>query len=134
MVAGIFASLNESTWEHLKLVFWPMLLIAPAHWWLYGRPAGWLPGVAVRTFTAPLLIIVLFYGYTAVLGTHLLPIDLAIYGISVVAGETLGHLVMTRRFPRWVDALAGAAVLALAVAFVWFTFSPPDWFLFRPPD
>lgn len=132
-VAGIFASVNESTWQHLKLAFWPMLLIAPVQWVVYGRPSGWLPATAVRTLTAPLLIIALFYGYTALLGTHALPLDLTVYAVSVLGGEVLGHLVMDRAFPRWVRVAAGSAILAVAAAMATFTFLPPDWFLFEPP-
>ena len=31
MVVGIFAPVNESVWEHLKLTYWPMLI-----WWVAG--------------------------------------------------------------------------------------------------
>jgi hypothetical protein len=132
-VAGVFAALNESTWEHLKLAFWPMLLLAPFHWWLYDRPAGWLPATAVRVVCAPLLIIALFYGYTAILGTHHLPLDLAVFALSVIGGEILGHVVMERRTPRWLDGLAGVVILLMIGAMVAFSFAPPDWFLFEPP-
>lgn len=110
-----------------------MLLIAPVQWVVYGRPPGWLPATAVRTLTAPLLIIALFYGYTALLGTHALPLDLTVYAVSVLGGEVLGHLVMDRAFPRWVRVAAGSAILAVAAAMATFTFLPPDWFLFEPP-
>ncbi|MHB1169357.1 MAG: DUF6512 family protein [Longimicrobiales bacterium] len=132
-VAGIFAALNESTWEHLKLAFWPMLLVAPFHWWLYDRPVGWLPATAVRVVTAPLLIIVLFYGYTAILATHHLPLDLAVFALSVIGGEILGHRIMERTFDGWVHVLAGVVIVLMIAAMVAFSFAPPDWFLFEPP-
>ena len=133
-VAGIFSALNESTWEHLKLAFWPMLVLAPFHWFLYDRPRGWLPATAVRVVTAPLLIIVLFYGYTAILGTHHLPLDLTVFALSVIGGELLGHRIMESRMPRWLHALAAVVILLMVVAMVTFSFSPPDWFLFEPPS
>ena len=27
-IAALFSGVNESTWEHMKLLFWPMLLYA----------------------------------------------------------------------------------------------------------
>ena len=132
-IAGIVAPLNESTWEHLKLAFWPMLLLAPVQRRMYGDPPGWLPATAVRTISAPLLIIVLFYGYTAILGTHQLVLDIGVFVLSVFGGETLGHLLMERRFSRRGRAVAGAAIVAMAAALVTFSYRPPPGVLFAPP-
>ena len=132
-IAGIFSPLNESTWEHLKLAFWPMLLLAPLHRRMYGDPPGWLPATAIRTISAPLLIIVLFHGYTAILGTHQLPLDIVVFMVSVFGGETLGHLVMERRFARGIRAAAAAAIMLMAGALVAFSLRRPPGVLFVPP-
>lgn len=128
--AGIFAPLNESTWEHLKLAFWPMLLLAPVQRRIYGNPPGWLPATAIRTIAAPLLIIVLFHGYTAILGTHLLLLDIGVFVLSVFGGETFGHLVMKRRFSRRARAVAGVAIVLMAGSFVAYSLRAPPGVLF----
>lgn len=133
-VAGIFAPLNESTWEHLKLAFWPMLLLAPVQRRWYRNPPGWLPATAIRALSAPLLIIALFYGYVAILGTHHLPLDIGLFVLSVFGGEVLGHLVMERRCSRGVRAAALTAIVLMVAVFVAFSVRRPPGFLFAPPS
>lgn len=132
-MAGIFAPLNESTWEHLKLAFWPMLVYAFVQRVAYHRPAAWLPATAAGLVTAPLLIVLLFYGYTAILGTHHLPLDVTVYALSVLGGEAVAHLLMERTFSRRARITAAVVILVLVAAFVGFTIAPPDSFLFTPP-
>lgn len=133
-IAAILAPLNESTWEHLKLAFWPMLLFAPVQRRWYRNPPGWLPATAIRTISAPLLIIALFYGSVAILGTHHLPLDIGLFVLSVFGGEVLGHLVMERHFSRGARTAAVAAVVLMMAVFVAFSVRRPPGFLFSPPS
>ena len=75
-VVAVIAATNESTWEHLKMAFWPALLISPIQRWRYGALPGWLVGTAIRVLMPPVLIVALFYGYTSVLGTNHLVLDI----------------------------------------------------------
>ena len=64
---GLIAPVNESVWEHMKLLFFPMLLFGL--WNLKGvtdacRISAFHAGLLMGT----LLIPVLFYAYTSVLG------------------------------------------------------------------
>lgn len=111
-LVAVFASLNESVWEHMKLAFWPCLVAAVAQRWIYDRPAGW--GAAVFALLPPLLIIVIFYGYVSALGTNYFPLDLATFGVSVLGGAVASDAVYGSRPPRWLRRTAGG-VLAVAV-------------------
>lgn len=128
-VVGVFAAVSESTWEHPKLAFWPALALASLQRRLYGRPPGWLPATAVRALLPPVAIVVLFYGYTAVLGAHHLALDIGVFALAVLAGEAAGHALMRRR-PSSRARLGAAAAL---VAFATLTFDPPALFLFEAP-
>ena len=37
LVAGMFSAVNESIWEHMKLIFYPMVLFAIIEWNYIGR-------------------------------------------------------------------------------------------------
>ena len=82
---GLFFPVNESTWEHMKLVFFPMLVYGifmkqrlqqeyPCI--LSALPAGILTG--------SLLIPVIFYTYSGIIGQNFLPADIAVFIISVL--------------------------------------------------
>lgn len=128
-----FAAVNESTWEHLKLAFWPAIALAPVQRRLYGPLPGWLPGTAVRCLLPPLLIVGLFYGYTALLGTNHLALDIGIFVVAVLMGEIAGHRVMPRAAPASLRVAAAAVLIAATVAFSTLTFRRPAGFLFEDP-
>lgn len=37
MVAGLFSAVNESIWEHMKLLFYPMLLFVVMEYAVWGK-------------------------------------------------------------------------------------------------
>lgn len=132
-LVAVFAATNESTWEHLKLSFWPALALVPIQRSLYGPLPGWLPATAVRSILPSFLIVPLFYGYTALTGAHSLAADIAIFALSIFAGEFLGHALLTHEPGPRLRIPALVLLLLAAVLFSTLTFWPPNFFLFDPP-
>lgn len=132
-VVAVIAATNESTWEHLKLAFWPALALAPLQRKLYGACPGWLPATAIRCILPSLSIVGLFYGYTALAGSHHLVADLTVFAVAILVGEFLGHAMLTREFGPGVRTGALAALIVATALFSTLTFRPPDAFLFREP-
>ena len=126
-VTALVAPVNESLWEHIKLVFWPYL--AAALILNRDRPGGVRPWL----LTLPLLCgITLLLGwlYHVTLGGEALWVDLALYAAVMV----LGFWLPTRfsgpfRGARWLLPILAAALLALLIA--WVTVRPPEALLFR---
>ncbi len=134
-LAALVSGVNESTWEHMKLLYFPMLIFAVAEYFIVGRNyenywctklGGTLLGLA--------LIPILFYTLRGVFGTT--P-DFVNIGIFFVAAA-LAFLWETRRFregtppaPASIWCLMG--LCSLAVAFFVFTFLPPEIPLFLDP-
>ena len=86
---GLIAPVNESVWEHMKLLFFPMLLFGL--WNLKGvtdacRISAFHAGLLMGT----LLIPVLFYAYTSVLGRNFLVLDIALFYICEIG--CLSHI------------------------------------------
>ena len=102
-VVAVFAATNESTWEHLKLAFWPALALTPLQQTFYGSLPGWLPATAIRCLLPSLVIVVLFYGYTALLGGHIQMVSDAGWGPMIDTGKARLLAVMgearARRLP-----------------------------------
>lgn len=133
---AIFAAINESVWEHLKLAFWPAVL-----WSLLGALAirrdvrNFWVGRTVAVTLPPLLIAVGYYGYTALLGRHLLAADLALFALAIFAGQMSALAVY--RMPDMGRGVARLALLVIALAclaFASLSFFPPDLALFDDPS
>ena len=76
-----FSGVNESTWEHMKLLFWPMFLFAVAESLFVREREDFWCIKARGTLLGLLLIPVLFYTYNGVIGPSPDPINIAIFFI-----------------------------------------------------
>lgn len=132
-VVAVFAATNESTWEHLKLAFWPALALTPIQRKVYGSFPGWLLATAIRCLLPSFLIVALFYGYTTLLASNYLVVDLTIFAFAIFAGEFLGHAMLTREFGARTRIGALGFLILATMLFSTLTFWPPDSFLFHEP-
>lgn len=73
IIVGHFSAVNESTWEHLKLAFMPMLLFTIVESFFI-KSNSYLQGKALGIATSLIFIVTFFYTYTGILG----------YGNSIV--------------------------------------------------
>ena len=135
-LAAVISSDNESTWEHMKLLLVPLFLFTVVQMAFLGRTYPNLPAVrAVSALTGLALIPVLFYTYSGVLGYSVPWGNITVFYLSVLAAFVLDRRLLRQgRFSASWQQLAGLAVLwALAFAFVWCTFRPPELGLWRDP-
>lgn len=134
---AIFASVNESTFEHLKLFYWPALAYALVqHAFLRDRANNFWWAKAAAMVTAPLVLMATFYVYLGIslpiYGRGFLWADIGSGILGVLGGSVVAYRIMTapelgRAFSR-----AGLAVTtALGVMFIAFTYYPPKVFIFE---
>ena len=133
--AALVAAVNESVWEHLKLAFWPALVYALIEWPIFGkRVKNFWTAKAVGLFAMPLVIVSLFYGYTAWAGHNVLWLDISLFFLAVFAGQMLSWRIMLRRPVSSGIKTAAAILLVLMIAaFSFLTFFPPRCPLFQDP-
>lgn len=131
---GFFFPVSESTWEHMKLLFTPMLICSlfinrQLKKFYPCITSALLHGILLGT----LLIPVLFYTYSGSLRQHFLLADIAVFlGSVLIAFGTVYRLTLSCKmiFHTW---QAGLMVMILAVCFVIFTYLPPDVGIFLSP-
>lgn len=133
-VAGLFTPVNESTWEHMKLLFFPMLLYLL---FIPSSTKSEYPCILSALLSAALagfcLIPVLFYTYTGILGYHTTFLDIATFYISVILSFYLFYrLSLSCKADRFVLLLKVITVVITILFFI-FTFFPPGIALFQSP-
>ena len=79
---GLFVAINESTWEHMKLLFWPMFVFSVIESLFFkDRKDFWC--VKLRsTLLGLVLIPVLFYTYNGVVGKSPDWLNIAIFFVA----------------------------------------------------
>ncbi|MEM2962023.1 MAG: DUF6512 family protein [Candidatus Bathyarchaeia archaeon] len=133
-IVGVFSAVNESVWEHLKLSFWPALTYAAIEYRLIRREAGnFLPAKTLGIYLMPLIIVSLFYLYTAFMEENLV-LDILIFVIAVIIGQLASYKLLIRGEKSEIYArISVVALILLALLFVIFTFYPPHLPVFRDP-
>lgn len=133
---ALIAAVNESTWEHFKMGFWPALLYALIEYpFLKQVTKNFWGAKFLGLLTIPIVISILFYGYTAITGHHYLIADAVIYILSVVAGQLVSLSILTREktIPAMAQRLSVVGLLLLIAAFSLFSYYPLKNFLFEDP-
>ena len=129
-----FSGVNESTWEHMKLLFWPMFIFAVIQSFFFDdRVDFWC--VKLRAILLGLgLIPILFYTYNGVIGKSPDWINIAIFFIS--AGIAYFYEAKQLNSPNAVcksPKLAFLTLCLIAALFVLFTFVTPQIDIFKDP-
>lgn len=135
---GAFTAVNESTWEHMKLLFFPMFLFSLFEWRFFTGVPGFLRIKLCGTLLGLLLIPVLFYTYNGMFGKSPDFINIAIFFLAALAAFVYEGWQLVRVTEGDAEggsspALSLSVFFLLAVLFVLFTFFPPAIPLFRDP-
>lgn len=129
-----FSGVNESTWEHMKLLFVPMFIFAIVQrFFLRDRNDFWC--VKLRgTVLGLILIPILFYTYNGVIGKSPDWINISIFFISAaVAYFYEVKLFNEESMPCRASKKAFLTLCFILALFVLFTFRTPEIGIFRDP-
>ena len=134
LLVAPFSGVNESTWEHMKLLYWPLFLFALVQRRFFKSVENFLCVKLAGVFVGLMLIPVLFYTYNGVFGKSPDWVNIVIFYISAAAAFLLEWWLFQKGRPDcgrpW---LAFACTCLIGVLFVAFTFAPPQIPLFRDP-
>lgn len=129
-----FSGVNESTWEHMKLLFWPTFLFAIVQSFFFrDREVFWC--VKLRgTFLGIILIPIIFYTYNGVIGKSPDWFNIAIFFIcAAIAYIYESRLFNSNKIRCLSPKLAIAVLCVIALLFVVFTFLTPQIGIFKDP-
>lgn len=127
-VVGLISPVNESVWEHTKMVVLPIIL-----WWsLYYLVKGkelkinkdkWFLGGLMSLITSIITIPMLFYFYTEAFGVELFWVDVLILLIAIIFGQIMG--LHTYKYSRGINSKIVLIIFAVTViAYMVLTFYP----------
>jgi hypothetical protein len=128
---GLFTPINESVWEHTKLLFFPMLLYSFCLNKKMGKEYPCLnSAIILGMLSGVALIIVMFYTYTGIIGSHTAFADISTFYVSVIfAFCTAYKLTISCKADNFSKFLEFLQILMICL-YIIFTFSPPNLPLF----
>lgn len=134
VIVGLFSPVNESVWEHMKLIFFPMLIYSL---FLINKLQSYFPciksslflGIIIGTFLIPIL----FYTYTSIIGYNKLIIDISIFYISVLIAFYSAYLLTLSCNVNSYTNVITLVIFVITILFFVFTYYPPPLKIFEAP-
>lgn len=83
-VVSLFAAVNESTWEHIKIALTPIFIWTLYDGAVYGLNENYFVAKTASILVIILLIPILFYGYKLITKKSILIIDITIFYLAII--------------------------------------------------
>lgn len=132
---GLICPVNESSWEHLKLLFFPYLTWAVIEYCLLGKEGSILPAKLIGVITGMTVIITFFYTYTGIIGKNIDVLNILSFFLGCGAAFAVDSKIINKKLLDSLifDTLAIAGFIGIGLAFIIFTILPPLIPLFKDP-
>lgn len=134
-IVGLFTPINESIWEHMKLIFFPMLIYSLLIIFKFKDTYSCITSsLCFGILAGTLLIPLFFYAYTSVLGKDVYILDIGIFILSIILAFWLSYkLTLSCRLEPYTFLLC-FYVCVLFVCFILFTNHHPSAKIFEDPN
>lgn len=150
-LVSLVAPINESPWEHMKLVFTPLILFGFVDFYFLkihpersrasrGRVERAIPlcfallkeiGVAIA------FILAVFYLYASLTGYSILAVDITSFVIGIILAKWIGYKILIGNYTKWefngLNTIFIVLLILIAAFFIYATISPPHVNLFQDP-
>ena len=127
---ALISPVNESVWEHLKLLFWPMLIGAAVLSRGRKHKERFWSSFFVALLAAPTFLLLSYYGLK-LFGIESLVIDISLYFAGMFLGYLLAWLLYRKGKPERIGGFALMLVILYAASLILFTFAVPNLPIFQ---
>lgn len=132
-IVGLVTPVNESVWEHLKLLFFPMLILLIIGYYYVGKKyENYLCAKTLGIIVSMIFIVIFFYTYLGVVGKNIDFINIGSFFVAVILGQYISYRnIFSVKFCNSKTAII--YLIVMIILFMLFSFNPPDIGLFRVP-
>ena len=136
-IIGAFVPVNESVWEHLKLLFFPFLFFIIIEFIVYGRYIkGFLFSDFIGVMYGLIFIPVAFYAYSSITEKSIVFVDILIFILSVAISFYIRYKRIKNENDnkRYLNVTAVILFIGVSVLMVGLTYFPPSTAIFQSPQ
>lgn len=133
---GYIFPVSESTWEHLKLLFFPAIIyFIISYYRTESKPKNFFPALAISVSCGMSLIVTIFYTISGVLGFNLGFVNIGIYFIGVIATICKMNKIIKSGKYSSKNALVVSMLylIVMTLLFILFSYNPPKLGVFKIP-
>lgn len=133
-VVAVFAAVNESTWEHIKICMTPTLLWSIYEISLYGFTYNFIFAKSICLLIIILLIPILFYGYTYFTKKVYLIVDIICFLITVICSQLVfRYIINLNNYSNILTYISFVLIIIELLLYFYLTYNPLKNFIFKDP-
>lgn len=136
-IVGLFFPVNESVWEHLKMLLFPTLIYSIFEYFtLKEKPSNYFTATVAGIYCGMFTIIAIYYIANGIIGKDVEFVNIASYYAGVIAllikkSKIINEEKLTSKNAKLF--LSFLLVINIILFFVW-SFNPPSLGIFIPPQ
>ena len=133
---ALFCPVNESVWEHLKLLFFPYLIWTAVEYFLLDKKANYFSSKIKGVLCGMVFIVSFFYTYSGITGKTSTFIDILSFFVGTAIAFIISYIIMrnSKHGSRIGEIISIILFIMIAGIFFAFTFIPPLIPLFEDPQ
>lgn len=134
-IVGLFASVNESTWEHIKIALTPTFLWSLLDGYLYGGNPNYFLAKFICLLSIIIVIPLIFYSYRLFVKKSIALFDILIFYVSIIISQVLFRYILGLSPLDYIyNYLGCVGVFILFGSYLLLTLLPLELFVFKDPN
>ena len=134
---GLFFPVNESIWEHLKLIFFPALAYFILEYFsINKKPENYIPAAISGVFCGVISIMVLYYTISGIIGKSVDFINILIYFTAVIITIYKREKIIAKseEYSSKIIKTILTITIISAFLFMFWSHNPPMLGIFKVPN
>lgn len=133
-IIGLFAAVNESTWEHIKIALTPTILWSLYDGYLYGENENYYLAKLTSLLVIVIFIPLIFYSYKKIAKRDILILDIIIFYIAIILSQLSFYAILSLNpLNRIIAYLSCIGLFIFFGCYMTLTLEPIRNFLFLDP-
>ena len=133
-IVGLFTSVNESTWEHIKIALTPTIIWGLIDGYIYGMNPNYFLAKFVSLISIIILMPLLYYGYKYLFKKDNTIINILIFYIVIICSQYLFYnLISMDKVNYYIQYISCIGTFITFACYMIFTLMPIKNFLFKDP-
>ncbi len=134
IIIGLFAAVNESTWEHIKIALTPTLLWSLIDGYLFGMNPNYFLAKFVSLFIIILLMPLIFYGYQFIYKKQSIFINILSFYIVIICSQLSFYYLLKMNSINFIYSyISCIGIFIIFGGYMIHTLLPAKNFIFKDP-
>lgn len=134
IIIGLFAAVNESTWEHIKIALTPTLLWSLIDGYLFGMNPNYFLAKFVSLFIIILLMPLIFYGYQFIYKKQSVFINILSFYIVIICSQLSFYYLLKMNSINFIYSyISCIGIFIIFGGYMIHTLLPAKNFIFKDP-